>query len=55
MLTPKRLAAALRDSPPKTTASTTRLLFQGLGRGDRGALDSQGEAHSVGRNAQEEN
>src|SRR5580700_4841576 len=25
MLTPKRLAAALRDSPPKTTASTTRL------------------------------
>src|SRR5271167_254587 len=23
MLTPKRLAAALRDSPPKTTASTT--------------------------------
>jgi hypothetical protein len=25
MLTPKRLAAALRDCPPKTTASTTRL------------------------------
>src|SRR5271166_1197798 len=25
MLTPKRLVAALRDSPPKTTASTTRL------------------------------
>src|SRR5208283_5402796 len=25
MLTPKRLAAALRDNPPKTTASTTRL------------------------------
>ena len=25
MLTPKRLAAPLRDSPPKTTASTTRL------------------------------
>jgi hypothetical protein len=25
MLTPKRLAAALRDSRPKTTASTTRL------------------------------
>jgi hypothetical protein len=25
MLTPKRLAAALRDTLPKTTASTTRL------------------------------